>query len=159
MCSPLIFSANTYGQQCVISDCAYLGYTETSDKGGCLKCPFGDYWFCPAAERENCDSMYAFPCNRSNEYTPHLQHHIMRVVTEDISNVVVEIVQLGIKISYLAVVIQIHINIPVPEHMKFLHIHQISVKVNILIVRVMMNVMGGQNEQKLVLLKEINNII
>ncbi len=70
ICSPLIFSANTYGQQCVISDCAYLGYTETSDKGGCLKCPFGDYWFCPAADRENCDSMYAFPCNRSNEYTP-----------------------------------------------------------------------------------------
>lgn len=70
ICSPLIFSANTYGQQCVISDCAYLGYTETSDKGGCLKCPFGDYWFCPAADREKCDSMYAFPCNRSNEYTP-----------------------------------------------------------------------------------------
>ena len=84
----------------------------------------------------------------------HLQHHIMRVVTEDISDVVVEIVQIGMKRSYLAVVIQILINIPVPEHMKFRHIHQISVMVNILIVRVMMNVMGGQNEQELVLSKE-----
>ena len=27
--------------------CAELGYKETANKGGCLKCPFGNGWYCP----------------------------------------------------------------------------------------------------------------
>ncbi len=28
------------------------GYTETSDSGNCVKCFFGEYWFCPEPEEE-----------------------------------------------------------------------------------------------------------
>ncbi|MDO5386342.1 MAG: hypothetical protein Q4F75_03625 [Pseudomonadota bacterium] len=41
------FMAGEVSAQCAATqDCASLGYTETSNKGGCLKCPFGNYWAC-----------------------------------------------------------------------------------------------------------------
>ncbi len=64
--SPCI-SSLAQAAQCAINDCAYLGYTETQNKGNCLQCPFGDYWFCPNNTIKTCDSKYAFYCNRPNE--------------------------------------------------------------------------------------------
>ena len=32
--------------------CAELGYKETANKGGCLKCPFGNGWYCPEPKEE-----------------------------------------------------------------------------------------------------------
>ncbi len=48
--------------QCVpAQNCAELGYKENANKGGCLKCPFGDGWYCP------CDTSYKYTCTGSNE--------------------------------------------------------------------------------------------
>ena len=48
---PLITNA-----QCVATtDCATLGYTETTNKGGCLKCPFGNTFACPMSETDFCE--------------------------------------------------------------------------------------------------------
>ena len=45
------------------TDCASLGYTETSCPDGGLKCPLGNYWYCPAeAEWGKCNG-YAKNCN------------------------------------------------------------------------------------------------
>ncbi len=42
--------------QCIAtSDCAALGYTETScPNGKGIKCPFGDKWACPSSKEETC---------------------------------------------------------------------------------------------------------
>ncbi len=42
--------------QCVATtDCATLGYTETScPNGKGIKCPFGDKWACPSSKEETC---------------------------------------------------------------------------------------------------------
>ena len=39
-------------QDCAITDCSALGYTETSNRGNCLKCPFGNAWACPNVKPE-----------------------------------------------------------------------------------------------------------
>ena len=41
------------------TDCASLGYTETSCPDGGLKCPLGNYWYCPA---EQCSPDYQYTC-------------------------------------------------------------------------------------------------
>ena len=33
-------------EDCAITDCSALGYTESSNRGNCLKCPFGNAWAC-----------------------------------------------------------------------------------------------------------------
>lgn len=51
--------------QCVVTtDCASLGYTESSCPNGGLKCPFGDTWSC---KEENCDASYLYTCTGANE--------------------------------------------------------------------------------------------
>ena len=42
-------------------NCAELGYKETANKGSCLKCPFGNGWYCP------CDTSYQYTCTGANE--------------------------------------------------------------------------------------------
>ncbi|MDO5386990.1 MAG: hypothetical protein Q4F75_06945 [Pseudomonadota bacterium] len=41
-----------YAQCSPAQSCAELGYKETSNKGGCLKCPFGNGWYCPEPKEE-----------------------------------------------------------------------------------------------------------
>ncbi len=41
--------------------CAELGYKENANKGSCLKCPFGNSWYCP------CDASYQYTCIGANE--------------------------------------------------------------------------------------------
>ena len=51
--------------QCVpAQSCAELGYKETANKGGCLKCPFGNGWYCP---QKPCDASYQYTCTGTNE--------------------------------------------------------------------------------------------
>ena len=51
--------------QCVpAQSCAELGYKENANKGGCLKCPFGDGWYCP---QKKCDASYQYTCTGTNE--------------------------------------------------------------------------------------------
>ena len=42
----------TQAQCSQAQNCAELGYKETANKGGCLKCPFGDGWYCPKPKEE-----------------------------------------------------------------------------------------------------------
>ena len=46
-------------QDCAITDCSALGYTESSNQGNCLKCPFGNAWACPG---EQCSPDYQYTC-------------------------------------------------------------------------------------------------
>ena len=46
-------------QDCAITDCSALGYTESSNQGNCLKCPFGNAWACP---EEQCSPDYQYTC-------------------------------------------------------------------------------------------------
>ncbi len=46
------------------TDCASLGYTETSCPDGGLKCPLGNYWYCPG---EQCSDDYKYTCSGSHE--------------------------------------------------------------------------------------------
>ena len=39
-------------EDCAITDCSALGYTESSNQGNCLKCPFGNAWACPNIKPE-----------------------------------------------------------------------------------------------------------
>ena len=51
---------NLIQAQCVATtDCASLGYTETTNIGGCLKCPFGNAFVCPSSEASVCEK-YGF---------------------------------------------------------------------------------------------------
>ena len=39
--------------QCTTTpDCTSMGYKETTNKGGCLKCPTGNGWYCPPPKEE-----------------------------------------------------------------------------------------------------------
>ena len=49
----------SYAADCATTSCQELGYTATSNKGNCLQCPFGNYWFCPESQ---CDSSYQYTC-------------------------------------------------------------------------------------------------
>ena len=43
----LLASTPVWAINCQVeTDCTTLGYTETKDEGGCLKCPFGNKWAC-----------------------------------------------------------------------------------------------------------------
>jgi len=53
--------------QCVATtDCASLGYKSSKDEGGCLKCPFGNGYYCP----ERCEASYQYTCTGANEEKP-----------------------------------------------------------------------------------------
>ena len=54
----------TYAQCSPAQNCAELGYKETANKGGCLKCPFGNGWYCP---QKKCDASYQYTCTGTNE--------------------------------------------------------------------------------------------
>ena len=47
-----LISNPLYAQCSPAQNCAELGYKETSNKGGCLKCPFGNGWYCPEPKEE-----------------------------------------------------------------------------------------------------------
>ena len=47
-------------EDCAITDCSALGYTESSNRGNCLKCPFGNAWACPG---EQCTDDYKYTCS------------------------------------------------------------------------------------------------
>ena len=53
-----------YAQCSPAQSCAELGYKETANKGGCLKCPFGNGWYCP---QKKCDTSYQYTCTGTNE--------------------------------------------------------------------------------------------
>ena len=53
------FGMESYAADCATTSCQELGYTATSNKGNCLQCPFGNYWFCPESQ---CDSSYQYTC-------------------------------------------------------------------------------------------------
>ena len=53
------FGMESYAADCATTSCQTLGYTATSNKGNCLQCPFGNYWFCPESQ---CDSSYKYTC-------------------------------------------------------------------------------------------------
>ena len=53
------FGMESYASDCATTSCQTLGYTATSNKGNCLQCPFGNYWFCPKSQ---CDSSYQYTC-------------------------------------------------------------------------------------------------
>ena len=63
------FMAGDAGAQCVATqDCASLGYTEASNKGGCLKCPLGSGWNCGGFTSEKCSALgFKYNCSGSNE--------------------------------------------------------------------------------------------
>ena len=54
----------TYAQCSPAQSCAELGYKETANKGGCLKCPFGNGWYCP---QKPCNASYQYTCTGTNE--------------------------------------------------------------------------------------------
>ena len=55
--------------QCVATtDCASLGYTETSCPNGGIKCPFGNTWNCGNFTNEKCLALgFKYNCSGSNE--------------------------------------------------------------------------------------------
>ena len=59
----LFLIPNLTQAQCVATtDCASLGYTQTScPDGKGIKCPFGEYWAC------SCDTSYKYTCAGANE--------------------------------------------------------------------------------------------
>ncbi len=50
LASSFMFPVSAFAQCVDTQDCQTLGYTETSNSGNCVKCPFGDYWSCPKQE-------------------------------------------------------------------------------------------------------------
>ncbi len=59
--SVLVFTSASLvrAEDCAITDCSALGYTESSNLGNCLKCPFGNAWACP---EEQCSPDYKYTC-------------------------------------------------------------------------------------------------
>ena len=47
-----LISNLTYAQCSPAQSCTELGYKEAANKGGCLKCPFGNSWYCPPPKEE-----------------------------------------------------------------------------------------------------------
>lgn len=66
--APLMICGEVRAAECATQDCPTLGYTENSDKGGCLKCPFGNYWACP--KTESCSASYKYTCTGVNQIKP-----------------------------------------------------------------------------------------
>ena len=54
------FAAGNVSAQCMNTiNCQTLGYTKTSCTKGGVKCPTGNYWYCPESQ---CDSSYKYTC-------------------------------------------------------------------------------------------------
>ena len=47
LASSFMFPISAFAQCVDNKDCVSLGYKETTNNENCLKCPFGEYWFCP----------------------------------------------------------------------------------------------------------------
>lgn len=48
-----LFAFNVYAQTCEPQPtCAELGYKETVKRGYCLKCPFGEAWYCAYSDMQ-----------------------------------------------------------------------------------------------------------
>ncbi len=60
LASSFMFPIQAFAQCINNEDCVSLGYKETTNRENCLKCPFGEYWFCP---RSQCDSSYKYTCD------------------------------------------------------------------------------------------------
>ncbi len=55
LASSFMFPVSVSAQCVATTDCATLGYTETScPNGKGIKCPFGDKWACPSSKEETC---------------------------------------------------------------------------------------------------------
>ena len=50
--TPFVLSSNVFAADCVTQNCPTLGYTEASNTGNCVKCPFGNFWACPKIEEK-----------------------------------------------------------------------------------------------------------
>ena len=56
----LLASTPVWAINCQVeTDCSTLGYTETKDEGGCLKCPFGNQWACGTSGTAVGDILYS----------------------------------------------------------------------------------------------------
>ena len=54
------FQTGNVSAQCMNTiNCQTLGYTKTSCTKGGVKCPTGNYWYCPESQ---CDSSYKYTC-------------------------------------------------------------------------------------------------
>jgi len=49
---PFMMNGETQAADCVTQNCPTLGYTEASNTGNCVKCPFGNFWACPKIEEK-----------------------------------------------------------------------------------------------------------
>lgn len=47
LAAPFVMSGTVWAQCTTAPNCTTLGYTKTSNTGNCLKCPTGNYYFCP----------------------------------------------------------------------------------------------------------------
>ena len=58
------FAAGNVSAQCMNTiNCQTLGYTKTSCTKGGVKCPTGNYWYCPKdTTTPQCDSSYKYTC-------------------------------------------------------------------------------------------------
>ncbi len=52
LASSFMFPISVFAQCVDNEDCVSLGYKETTNNENCLKCPFGEYWFCPGKTTE-----------------------------------------------------------------------------------------------------------
>ncbi len=67
LASSFMFPISAFAQCVENKDCSALGYTETTNKENCLKCPFGEYWACP---EEKCGTSYKYTCTGTNQKKP-----------------------------------------------------------------------------------------
>ena len=57
--------------QCTTTpSCSSMGYTTGVNTGNCLKCPTGNYYFCPPKIEPSCDSSYKYTCTGANQAKP-----------------------------------------------------------------------------------------
>ncbi len=57
-------SENALAQCVATTDCATLGYTESSCSDGGVKCPFGDKWACVSSKEETCAEVgFIYDCS------------------------------------------------------------------------------------------------
>ena len=64
----MIIPQNSNAASCAITDCASLGYTDSSCSGEGLKCPFGEAWFCGGTAAEDCIKLgYDKTCTGAGE--------------------------------------------------------------------------------------------
>ena len=80
------FGMESYAADCATTSCQELGYTATSNKGNCLQCPFGNYWFCP---KINVIVLINIPAREL------FKVHREQRVTVNIENVIVQITMFG----------------------------------------------------------------